>query len=401
MKIKRISTPCPRRRGTLRRCMEPSPSIPTKSLGKEAKCDPSGQSPPAALFGNGILRFTSGHSREGGNPERFNPPGFRVALRLPGMTKTGIETLSVRQERQCAPTENFPGYLPRKSQVSAKAIIGLMIWLVVLISGQTALADGPSRIVSLSPAMTEILYDLGLGSSIVGVTIYCDYPEAAKSKPKVGGFANPSLEAIVAVRPDLVILTSDGNPEDVYQRLERFGIQTYVFRATRLFDLPGAIRQLGQALGVEKTADARAREMEASLARYAKNARAKAGAARPRVLFIIHPEPLLVAGPGTVIDDALTLLGLNNIAADAKSSYPKYSIEEIVRRSPDIIFIGQGPMSPNLSDKLLKRIRSLAAVQKGRVYYVSELLYRLTPRAILGIEELAGYLDTPPSRREK
>ncbi len=381
--------------------MELSPSIPTKSLGKEAKCDPSGQSPPASLFGNGILRFTSGHSREGGNPERFNPPGFRVALRLPGMTKTKMATLSLRQEGQWAPTDNFPGYLPRKSHVSAKAIIGFLIWLLILISSATVLADGPSRIVSLSPAMTEILYDLGLGDSIVGVTIYCDYPEAAKSKPKVGGFANPSLEAIVAVRPDLVILTSDGNPADIYLRLERFGIQTYVFRATRLAQLPGAIRQLGQALGIEKKADARAREIEAALERYAKNARALRGDARPRVLFIIHPEPLLVAGPGTVIDDALTLLGLDNIATGAKSPYPKYSVEEIVRRSPDVIFIGQGPMSPNLSDKLLKRIRSLAAVQKGRVYYVSELLYRLTPRTMLGIDELSRHLDTPSSRREK
>lgn len=258
----------------------------------------------------------------------------------------------------------------------------------------SAFGQAPSRIVSLSPAITEILYDLDLGNHIVGVTIYCDYPEAAKTKPKIGGFANPSVEAIVTARPDIVLLTSDGNPADVYKRLHQFGIRTYAFHARRLVELPEAIRRLGAALGVEEKAAARAHEMEAKLARYSRIARASAAKPRTKALFIIHPEPLLVAGPGTVIDDALTLLGIENIASGARSPYPKYAVEEIVRRAPDVIFIGRGPMSASLSDKLLARIQNLTAVQKGRVYYVSELLYRLTPRTLLGIEELSGYLET-------
>jgi len=258
----------------------------------------------------------------------------------------------------------------------------------------SAFSQAPLRIVSLSPAITEMLYDLDLGDHIVGVTIYCDYPEAAKTKPKVGGFSNPSVEAIVAAKPDMVLLTSDGNPADVYKRLHQFGIRTYAFHAKRLVELPEAMRRLGAALGVEEKAAVRAREMEAKLERYVKISRASSVKPRPKALFIIHPEPLLVAGPGTVIDDTFALLGIDNIASDARSPYPKYSVEEIVRRAPDVIFIGRGPMSASLSDKLLARIQSLSPVQKGRVYYVSELLYRLTPRTLLGVEELSGCLET-------
>jgi iron complex transport system substrate-binding protein len=93
-----------------------------------------------------------------------------------------------------------------------------------------------------------------------------------------------------------------------------------------------------------------------------------------KVVFIIQPGPLVVAGPGTVINDALTLLGLQNIAADAGVQYPKYSIEEVVRRAPDVVFFGQGSMSGNVPKALLQRLSSLDAVKKGHVYYTSEML---------------------------
>ncbi len=265
--------------------------------------------------------------------------------------------------------------------------------LGVMISACTAFCAPPVRIVSLAPSVTEILFDLALGDRIAAVTDFCDYPGEAKRKPKIGGFANPSLEAIVAIRPDLVIMTEEGNPVEVYRRLKKLGIKTYVFRAKRLGDLPQGIRDLGGVLGIADVADRRASDVEKQLAGLAKKAKFfQPGRKAIKALFVIHPEPLLVAGRETVIDDALTLLGLNNIAADAGTKYPKYTIEEIVRRSPDVIFIGQGPMSANLSKSLMKRLETLEAVRKGRVYYVSELLYRLTPRTILGIEEISEHL---------
>jgi len=270
----------------------------------------------------------------------------------------------------------------------------LLILFSWIIFCGAAFCAAPARIVSMAPSITEILYDLGLGSRIVAVTDFCDYPEEAKKKPKIGGFANPSLEAIIVARPDLVIMTEEGNPVEVYNRLRKMGINTYVFRAKRLRELPQGIRNLGDVLGIKDRAVRRASEIEAQLNKYAGKVHLSAYRSLFRkVLFIIHPEPLLVAGRGTVIDDALSLLGLQNIAGDAGVPYMKYTIEEVVRRSPDMVFIGQGPMSRNLSKTLLRRLSTLEAVQKGRVYYTSELLYRLTPRTILGIEEIASHLS--------
>lgn len=286
-----------------------------------------------------------------------------------------------------------------RAPVLNEPVMEIMIsCFIIFFSGMifcgAAFCASPVRIVSLAPSMTEILYDLGLGGRIAAVTDFCDYPEEAKSKPKIGGYANPSLEAIVAATPDLVILAEDGNPLDIGAKLRKLKINTYVFRARRLRELPQGIRDLGRALGIENRANRRASEIEAQLNHYAGKFQSSASLhLRRKALFIIHPEPLMVAGRGTVIDDVLTLLGLQNIAADAGAPYAKYTLEEVIRRAPDVVFFGQGPMSRNLSKALLRRLHSLEAVQKGHVYYTSELLYRLTPRTIQGIEEIANHLN--------
>ena len=87
---------------------------------------------------------------------------------------------------------------------------------------------------SLAPSMTEILFAMGLGDNIVGVTSFCDYPEEAKKKPKIGGMSNPSLEAVVSLKPDIVVMTTDGNPKEFEERLRSLKITTYVFTARRL-----------------------------------------------------------------------------------------------------------------------------------------------------------------------
>lgn len=123
-----------------------------------------------------------------------------------------------------------------------------VIVLVLFLYGIAAAADSvipPKRIVSLAPSMTEILYALGLGDNIVGVTTFCDYPEEAKKKPKIGGMSNPSLEAVISLKPDIVVLTTDGNPKEFEERLVSLKIKTFVFQARRLSGLPQGIRELG------------------------------------------------------------------------------------------------------------------------------------------------------------
>jgi len=254
------------------------------------------------------------------------------------------------------------------------ATVILLVIIAPAFSCAPALGAAPSRIVSLAPNITEILYDLGLEDRVVAVTDFCDYPPAAKAKPRVGGFTNPSLEAIVAARPDLVILTDDGNPKAIYNRLRDLGIPCHVFTARRLKELPRGIRELGVALGVEKEASALAGRIEKNMAALEKKARQKRPHPPKSALFIIQPEPLVVAGPGTLIHEAFGILGIRNVAADGQVKYPKYSLEEIIHRSPDFILAGQGFMSGGGTERLKERLHMLPAVKQGRVCIVAERL---------------------------
>ncbi|MBI3582968.1 MAG: cobalamin-binding protein [Nitrospinae bacterium] len=268
----------------------------------------------------------------------------------------------------------------------------LLILFLFLLSG-TAFSAPPERIVSLAPSVTEILYAIGLEDKIAAVTNFCDYPPQAKEKPKIGGMSNPSLEAVVSAKPDIVVMTTDGNPKEFEERLKQLGIRTYVFKARQFAELPQGIREIGITLGAKEKAYKLAEEIETKLQK--PEVRSQKPEVKGKALFIVWLEPLIVAGPGTAIDDALQLLGWENIASDSGIKYPKYSIEEVIHRSPDVILIGKsmGIDMKEISKGLLKKLDMLEAVKKGRVYYTGDVLYRLGPRIIEGIEEMAGYLN--------
>ncbi len=260
-----------------------------------------------------------------------------------------------------------------------------------------AFADSPKRIISLAPNITEILFALGVDERIAAVSSFCDFPEEAKKKPKVGGMSNPSLEAVVSLKPDLVLFSIDGNPKSFEERLSSMKIRTFTLRSKRIAELPQGVRQIGTAVGAAAQAETLAQEMEKKLSGLMERERRYRDlhrtARKQKVMFIIWPDPLIVAGPGSIADDALQVLGTENIAAKTGTTYPKYSIEEILRQAPDVIFIGKGTGMDKVADGLLKRLKSVPAVRSNRVHYVSDHLYRLGPRTIQGIEELAGHLE--------
>jgi len=273
----------------------------------------------------------------------------------------------------------------------------LLLALFIFLSGLGAANAAPhARIVSLAPSLTEILYSLGLGRNIVGVTISCDRPPEARGKPKVGGMANPSLEAVIALRPDVVVMTRDGNPREFSDRLKRFHIRTVVFRATRLKELAPEIRRLGNALGADREGRNLAHGIESSIEGLAAICPAESSsplARKARALFIVSQEPLIAVGPGTIIEDVMTLLGLENIAAAGSVQYPTLSLETVIRRNPEVIFIGAGSgMNESHGTRLLKRLADVDAVRKRRVYWVSDALYRPGPRIPSGMAEMSGFL---------
>jgi iron complex transport system substrate-binding protein len=272
---------------------------------------------------------------------------------------------------------------------------GILI-LVLLCTVHTAFAAEkaalPDRIISLSPATTEVLFSLGVSDRIVGVTSFCDHPEEARKKQKVGGMSNPSLEAIMALKPDLVVMTTDGNPREVDDRLRSMGLRTYVWNERMLAELPNGVRKLAAALGVSERGGKLAADIEKTL----NASRSRIHSLKHmKVLYIVWPEPLLVAGPGTAIDDAIVLLGMENAAHKAATSYPRYSIEELIREAPEVIFIGKGSGMDmrSVSQGILKKLATVPAVKNNRICYVSDSLYRLGPRVVQGIEELAACIQ--------
>jgi len=271
-----------------------------------------------------------------------------------------------------------------------KSIIAILVGISIVLIPLSAHAEKtPDRIISLAPNITEILFALGLGESIVGVTNFCDYPQEATKKPKVGGMTNPSLEAVVSLRPDIVIMTTDGNQKEFEEKVRSLKIKTYVFKARRISELPQGIRDLGRALEAQDEADMLAREIEHSMNVFKERGHKSPGS-NNKVLFIIWPEPLIVAGPGTAIDDIITLLQADNSASQATVAYPKYSIEEIIRQKPDYIVIGKGHENvKEISEGLLRKVARVPAVKNGSVCFVSDTLYRLGPRIVKGIEEIA------------
>lgn len=262
----------------------------------------------------------------------------------------------------------------------------ILLALLLLGTSRPAWAEAPERIVSLAPAMTEILFALGLDDKVVGITSVCDRPEEARDKTRVGGMSNPSLEAILALKPELVVMTTDGNPKHIADQLQRFGVAIHVFTPRRLSEIPGGIRELGARVGAEKAADTLAVELETLL----KTPPRFAAGEGPKALFVIWPEPLIVAGPGTLIDDALTLVGYVNIAADAGTAYPRFSVEEALRRKPDVIFLGLGHDRDNpRTQRLLQRLVPAGLDHPGRIDSVGDALYRAGPRLPVGIVEIS------------
>jgi iron complex transport system substrate-binding protein len=149
--------------------------------------------------------------------------------------------------------------------ISRPFFLHILLILMLLFSISIASARVPGRIVSLAPNITEILFAMDMSNKIVGVTSFCDYPDEAKTKTKVGGMSNPSLEAVVSLKPDIVVMTTDGNPKEFEERLHSLGIKTYVFRARKLSELSDGIREMGAALGVKQKADVLATKIESAI----------------------------------------------------------------------------------------------------------------------------------------
>jgi len=253
---------------------------------------------------------------------------------------------------------------------------------------RVAIPARAARVVSLAPSMTEIVYALGAGDRLVGVTTYCDFPPAAKTKPRIGGIYTPNLEAILDLRPDLVLATSEGNREEHVRALEDLHLPVFVVRPVDFASVLESIARVGEVL--DRAAEAQ-RLVAGMQARADAIARAVAGARRPRVLYVIWGSPLIVPGRDTLITDLIRRAGGDSITAQEALPYPLFSVEEVVARDPEWIILGQhGEVSVDDRLREWQALTLLPAVRQGHVRPVDgDLVHRPGPRIVDGLDALA------------
>lgn len=251
-------------------------------------------------------------------------------------------------------------------------------------SRTVTIAKKPERIVSLAPANTEILFALGAGDRVVGVTSYDDYPKQVESIAKVGDFAGPNIEAVAAAKPDLVLVTG-GVQADVIEKLEKLGATVVSVDPQSLQGLYDDIAEIGQAVGAEKEATAVVSDMKRAVA----SVEQAVANREPVSAFVeIGQNPLYTVGSGTLIDELITIARGKNIVTE--SGYVPYSAEQVLKADPVVYMATAGSMSDPQALKKRAGFKKLSAVRNERVFILDDnLVSRPGPRVVEGLGQIA------------
>ncbi|MCX7832377.1 MAG: cobalamin-binding protein [Actinobacteria bacterium] len=236
-----------------------------------------------------------------------------------------------------------------------------------------------SSVVSLAPSHTEVIFALGKGQKLKGVTVFCNYPEEAKKKPKVGDFFNPNVEMIVKLKPDLVLAVK-GIQNSLIRTLENNGIQVAVFDATSLKDCAKDIKIIGKLLGAEKKAEEIGNAIVNASSNYEKTGK--------KVFIEISPDPLITAGKNSFISDAIKAAGGINVGDEFGEGYPIVNPEKLFEINPDVYLVSK---SLNLKyEDIAKRpgFSKLKCIKNRKVFVLpdDDIVQRPGPRIIKGIE---------------
>lgn len=257
-----------------------------------------------------------------------------------------------------------------------------------------------TRVVSLAPSVTEILYALGAGELLVGRDSFSNYPAEAAEVPSVGTNYEPSLERILGLRPDVVFTATTANLVETVEAMERFSLSVFATRSDDLEELAETIRVVGRVVGRQDEAD----ELLSQIERRLERVRVLREEREPvPALLVVWNDPLYVVGRETYTAELLDLAGGTNVAADAGAGFPKYSLERVLKRGPAVILIGshEGPEGDIDPREYWRRWPTLPAVENDRILKVDgDLVFRPGPRVVEGVWELMRALH-PDLREEK
>jgi iron complex transport system substrate-binding protein len=257
-------------------------------------------------------------------------------------------------------------------------------------AGDTVRLRAPAtRVVSLIPATTELLFAIGADSLVVGRTSYCDYPPAARAVPDLGDGIKPSIEAILARHPDLVLLYNSGQNAAAAGRLRELGISPLMLNTDRLSDVDRVARLLGRATGHQYSADSAAAVFDTALAAAT---RFRPSGTRPKVLLLVWEQPPMTVGRGSFLHELIERAGGHNLFADVTASSGVVSIEAVAARNPDLIFTTtEGPAAFATRPEW----QVVPAIRRHRFLRVSGSEFnRPSPRAPEAIRRLSALMDS-------
>ncbi|WP_395137384.1 cobalamin-binding protein [Schlegelella aquatica] len=255
------------------------------------------------------------------------------------------------------------------------------------------LAAPPRRIVSLAPHATELVFAVGAGARLVGAMDHSDYPPAARQLPRVGDSRSIDLEAVAALKPDLVIVWPSGNSPSQVERLAKMGLPVYRSEPRRLSEIADAMRRLGVLLGEAEAARVQAQAFERELTALR---RQQEGKAPVRTFYQVWPQPLMTLNDQHLASDVIRLCGGVNVLGALAPLVPTVSTEAVLAAAPELILVSAPPASAQAAQQIQawRRFGRVAAVAHGQVRAVDpDLLNRPTPRILLGAREVCEALD--------
>jgi iron complex transport system substrate-binding protein len=292
------------------------------------------------------------------------------------------------------PTHIAEQFSPRTSRVTLPKILPLR--LIDDRGRSVQLNHSAKRIISLSPSLTELVFEAGAGDKLVGVSGYSDYPDAARYIPNVGDSSNLDLERIVALKPDLVIAWRSGNSLSDIEKLEKLGLAVFATEAARLEDIPRLLRVAGQLAATSMQAESAASAFEEALQQFR---RSYGNQPKIRVFQLIWDQPLMTINGNHIISDLIEVCGGINIFASLSSLTPIISAENLLEADPQVIISSISREFAESEVKgLLRRFSHISAVRHNHLYFVHpDLIHRQTARLIQAAKTVCAQLENARS----
>ena len=248
----------------------------------------------------------------------------------------------------------------------------------------------PERIISGIPSVTEMLFALGAGDRVVGVTENCNFPPAAKMVEKVGR-ESLNLEKIISLKPDLIVMLYDAQRQDI-KKLREFGLPVYAINPHSVSDVLYSLSCLGTALNREHAAYSLIEKMKRKL-RWVEARMKLYKSGRKRVFVMVGNHPIVAAGRGTFVADVIRISGGINIAAKSYGPYPQYNLEKLVEENPDVIIIAKNVVRGEEEIYNDSQWQGISAVLNKKVLLIDQdIISRPGPRVIYAIEEIATFM---------